>query len=72
MAALLLHGLNCLDPFIPIFPHILQLCVILLCVHFYQEALEAYKQQNKFLSSELAELNSIRSDELEALRMSNQ
>ena len=37
-----------------------------------QEALEAYKQQNKFLSSEIVELNTIRSDEHDALKMNSQ
>ena len=36
-----------------------------------QEALEAYKSQNQFLSSEIVELNAIRSDENEAIRASN-
>ncbi len=36
-----------------------------------KEALEAYKTQNQFLSSEIVELNAIRSDENEALKESN-
>ena len=32
-----------------------------------QEAVEAYKNQNKFLSSEIVELNALRTDDEEAL-----
>ena len=35
---------------------------------FSQEAVEAYKHQNKFLSSEILELNALRADDEEAFR----
>ena len=38
------------------------------CHMLLQEALEAYKEQNKFLSSEMVELHAIRSDEKETMR----
>ena len=38
---------------------------------YMQEALEAYKSQNQFLSSEIVELNAMRSDENEAIRANN-
>ena len=38
--------------------------LLLLLPFFFQEAVEAYKNQNQFLSTELLEMNQLRSDDL--------
>jgi len=43
--------------------------VCLLILPLPQEAVEAYKRQNQFLSSEILELNSLRAEDLEAYKV---
>ena len=39
-------------------------CFTFVVAFFFQEAVEAYKNQNQFLSTELLEMNQLRSDDL--------